>query len=57
MKDPVTKHHALATTGKFAKGGAVHDDVKADKALIKKMVKPIAKKCGGRVAKRKGGKV
>ena len=39
----------------FAKGGKVkHDDVKEDKAMIKKMVKPSAlagKKCGGKVKK------
>lgn len=38
----------------FKKGGAVHDDVKEDKAMIKKMVKPNAltgKKKGGRCGK------
>jgi hypothetical protein len=40
----------------FKKGGAVkakkHDDVKEDKAMIKKMVKPAAlKACGGKVKK------
>jgi hypothetical protein len=39
----------------YAKGGMVkHDDVKEDKAMIKKMVKPSAltgKKCGGKVKK------
>jgi hypothetical protein len=41
----------------FAKGGAVHSDVKEDKAMIKKMVKPAAlkggKACGGKVGKKK----
>lgn len=37
----------------FKDGGAVkHDDVKADKALVKKMVKPVAL-----TGKAKGGKV
>lgn len=40
----------------FAKGGSVkHDDVAADKAIVKKMVKPAAltgKKCGGKVGKK-----
>jgi hypothetical protein len=39
----------------YAKGGMVkHDDVKEDKAMIKKMVKPSAltgRKCGGKVKK------
>ncbi len=40
----------------YAKGGMVkHDDVKEDKAMIKKMVKPSAltgKKCGGSVKRK-----
>jgi hypothetical protein len=35
----------------FAKGGKVHSDEKADRALIRKTVKPSAltgKKCGGK---------
>jgi hypothetical protein len=38
----------------YKKGGMVHDDVKEDKAMIKKMVKPealVGKKCGGKVKK------
>lgn len=49
---PVGKHYKMATTGKFAKGGAVKGkEEKEDVALLKKMVKPTAlnKKCGGRV--------
>lgn len=41
-----------------AKGGKVHDDEAEDKALIKKMVKPEARKekmCGGRTKKADGG--
>ena len=46
----------------YAKGGAVHDDVKQDEALIKREVKPAAlkKACGGSVKAKpfaKGGKV
>ena len=36
----------------FAKGGTVHDDdVKQDKALIKKVLKEKGLKCGGKVKK------
>ena len=36
----------------YAKGGRVHDDVAADKALIKKVVKPSAIKAkGGKMKK------
>lgn len=38
----------------YKKGGAVHDDEKMDRAMVKKMVKPTAltgKKCGGKVKK------
>lgn len=38
----------------YKKGGAVHNDEKMDKAMVKKMVKPEAltgAKCGGKVKK------
>ena len=35
----------------FAKGGMVHEDVKQDKALIKKVLKEKGLKCGGKVKK------
>ncbi len=35
----------------FKKGGMVHDDVKQDKALIKKVLKEKGLKCGGKVKK------
>ena len=39
----------------YKKGGEVkHDDVKEDKALVKKLVKPAAlKKCGGAIKGKK----
>lgn len=35
----------------FKKGGLVHDDVKADKALIAKELKVRGLKCGGKAKK------
>ena len=57
-KSGINQHKLLAmgkpVTG-MRKGGAVHDDVKEDKALVRKMVKPdsLAKRGGSVEAKEK----
>jgi hypothetical protein len=56
MNNPAAK--APAVMPMRAKGGKVHSDEAMDKALIKKMVKPEARKekmCGGRTKKDDGG--
>lgn len=56
MNNPAAK--APAVMPMRAKGGKVHSDEAMDKALIKKMVKPEARKekmCGGRTKKKNGG--
>ena len=56
MNNPAAK--APAVMPMRAKGGKVHSDEAMDKALIKKMVKPEARKekmCGGRTKKADGG--
>ena len=57
MNNPAAK--APAVMPMRAKGGKVHSDEAMDKALIKKMVKPEARKekmCGGRTKRASGGR-
>lgn len=49
--DKVSRSRARELTKGYATGGAVHSDVKEDKALIKKMVRPSAMKVSGAAPK------